>query len=1392
MTDKFVKVIPIFKHIDILDNWKVAFNSVFETIFSEKNTTVFDSLNDLSIGFGNYRNYITLNGISFSASIICKEKLIILTSPNMSQELFILETLSNEDIQKLIKNDKNFYEFKHYMDKIVKLDPRDFPTRFELITYKYRLAHLLKNDNLYTSDNADLSRRIEDLLFHVRKYKSSFLEKITDKGLALTAKYALLRIHLLKFIAILPSLDHDEKGNEVKKILMESFRRIIEDSKKAKLKQLSGQNQPLPIIFIQLFKFYYLLVHLFPASMLASIVRFKVKFMAKRFIAGTDIEDAKKSISTLSSSGRCVTLDQLGELVVSETEADHYMNKVINLIQGFSIHFKKGEKNSVGINKAHVSIKVSALCSDFRPESFEQTYKLVAPRLIKILVEAKKHNVFINIDAEHYHYRDLVFDIFSKVLLSTKELADFKSTGIVIQAYLIDAYEQFEKILELAKKRKITMPVRLVKGAYWDAETIEAKAHSFSSYQFLNKEETDLHFRQILIKILESHPHLQLCIASHNYADHSLAEIIREKHFPEAPGIEHQCLHMTYEALSYGLAKMGWATRNYVPVGSLLVGMAYLVRRIMENSSQVGVLTIMRSHKQKTLLDPPEYIHNLNIKNKTIIRDWGERLISSKFFNVKPLRLYIEDEKNELLKDLSLFNEIELGKEYKNYFENKYKSLDKIDILSSSDQTIKVGHLKFVDPQEIEEIVSDYSKNWHTKFWCKSESWQYRSFAILKLANLLHLNRNRLASLITYEAGKSINESLADVDEAIDFCTFYAREESRYNQKNEKITSRGLSVIIPPWNFPLAIPCGMVVASLVTGNPTILKSSELTPLIATLFSELVYLSGVPKDIFIHLPGVGETVGQKLVENKNVATYAFTGSKAVGKMIYKVAGSRLYQTPLKENKLPVKVIAEMGGKNAIIVTKSAELDETVSGIIYSTFGHAGQKCSACSRIIVDESVKERLIERLIEALKDIKVGKAYDFSTYINPIISPKDKLRLISQVKLAINEATSFGGRVLINRSEEHLPGNCVGPTLIELTKERSFEKSSYAQVELFGPVLHLISFNQGLDEALKIINSIDYALTTGIYSQSQDDIDYLSSNIEAGNIYVNRPITGARVAIEPFGGFKLSGTGPKAGSKDYLQSFHLFNSRFEKINHKSLEENTQDNQVVLCIPNNTSLTTSLNNVDLALRRILNSFEVYFEISGKKKKCLSRYKKWLSEEGFNYFETIHYNRSIPGQESYNDFSICTKKTVVISTFEKPSFTQFMVFLAAVSSGSGVTICATNGASFKWWKKIINIFHESNIGIDNISVHFVNPSSLNEIIFNKDLENIIIDGDTQYIEKISKEISASMKNSKNMKKIITWIDGKDISDYENLTSDFVNVRSFAVNTMRHGAPLQLEF
>lgn len=1338
----------------------------------------------LGTSFDYVQRQIDIHCTPLFFSLIKNENLVIVNSPRLNSELFLIDNIEQSHDEKLcqLKESNEYLEFKSITEKVVSIPSQELPSEIQFLTQIENLPNLLEKPVV---SNDDVEAKVKKLLVHLNEYRPTLFEKISDFGLDLTAKYALLRIHLLKFLAILPSLDHDVRGHEVKRILLESLRRLRIDSKKAKVLNKKGQNRPLTKRLIFLMKLKVIVFNIMPAGMLATIVRSSVKFMAKRFIAGETIESSDTSLKDLFSTGRDVTLDQLGELVVSEKEADHYCSEVIKLIEGFSLHVPVGQKNNAGILRAHVSIKVSALCSDFKPHAPEYTFKLVSDRLRKILICAKNNKVFINIDAEHYDYRDIVFKVYRKVLIETPELHDFADTGIVLQAYLRDAYKHLLEIIELSKERNLIMPIRIVKGAYWDAETVEADAHSFNAPEFLNKEETDIHFRQLIVKIFDNYPHVQLCLASHNFSDHCFARVLKDEHYKNLPEIEHQCLHMTYEALSTAMSKSGWVVRNYVPIGSLLVGMAYLVRRIMENSSQVGVLTMMRSHKKKMKILPPENVHLDNLKNNTIKRDLTLDSLTSEFFNITPVRAYLDEQRKWISNSLIQFKEKNLDKHYTNSF--LAKGEEQL-IASSSDPNINVGRIYFGSEQDAKIAMDVLESSYVKGDWPKS-NWLVRSNIFCRAANLMLARRKELSSLIVYEAGKSILEAYGDVDEAIDFLNFYAREERKISVHGKFQQSKGPVVVISPWNFPLAIPCGMTVAALVAGNTVCLKSAEQTPLIAQVLVDLLHEAGVPKDVLIHLPGMGETVGAGLVNSDFTSMVVFTGSKNVGQLISNQVQKKLYSNKLLDRKIPVKAITEMGGKNAIIVTANAELDETVSGILASAFGHAGQKCSAASRVIVDNAVKDRLIERLREACLDIEVSEAFNFSCSINPVITAEDKERLVSQARQASEEAIAFGGQVIVDRTNDILPGYCVGPAIFELPFKRALDKESFSQRELFGPVVHIIGFNY-IDEAIHLYNSTQYALTGGIFSQSQDDIDYVVSKIESGNIYINRNITGARVGIEPFGGFKLSGTGPKAGGRGYLPIFHVNNNEI-KTNNESFDEGS-DYQIDLARPNKVSNRHRLLKIEKALDLLVKNFDsLYGGLFPYEKGVVKKFTKWMSKNALYFIEKEHGNVKIPGQLSYNDFNLVQDNTVVISSLDRPHLSTLLNVMAAISMGTGVSILCRSTKSYDFWTVFVSYFSQSGIGKDNLDVYFASEKEVDRVYSLSSVCSFILDLSPSSLEKNLAKVFIPNDESVLMRHAHSYLDSPNDTDFKRYCSNFVLVRAFAVNTMRHGAPLEID-
>lgn len=409
-----------------------------------------------------------------------------------------------------------------------------------------------------------------------------------------------------------------------------------------------------------------------------------------------------------------------------------------------------------------------------------------------------------------------------------------------------------------------------------------------------------------------------------------------------------------------------------------------------------------------------------------------------------------------------------------------------------------------------------------------------RANIIREAGKIIRREKFRLAALIVREAGKPWHEADGDVAEAIDFCLYYASEMERLGvpistdlipgETNELFyDAKGISVVISPWNFPLAIACGMTVASLVTGNATILKPAEQTGIIAYEFAKILLEAGVPKDVFAYIPGKGQVIGRLMIESPDVDLICFTGSKEVGLEIIKKAGET---HPGQRN--VKKVVAEMGGKNAVIVDEDADLDEVTKAIIESSFGYAGQKCSACSRLIVVGSLYEKLLSRLRDAASDVIVGPASDPATFLPPVIDKKSKDRILE----------------IIERAEKEHDLLVKGPVpkgegfFVPITIFRDVDPGSFLwREEVFGPVLACRKAGS-FDEAIQLANDSEYALTGGVFSRNPKNIETAKKKFKVGNLYINRKCTGALVRRQPFGGSKMSGVGSKAGGPDYLLHF--------------------------------------------------------------------------------------------------------------------------------------------------------------------------------------------------------------------------------------------------------------
>ncbi len=500
--------------------------------------------------------------------------------------------------------------------------------------------------------------------------------------------------------------------------------------------------------------------------------------------------------------------------------------------------------------------------------------------------------------------------------------------------------------------------------------------------------------------------------------------------------------------------------------------------------------------------------------------------------------------------------------ENKKAFESAIKKIEselgeKYPLIINGEEIITEEKFKSINPSKSKEIVGEFSiaKKEHIekaieKAWIAFEEWKKippkeRAAILLRAAHLLRERKHEFSATMVLEVGKNWTEADADTAEAIDYLEFYAREAARYGESQPLTPFEGeipeyfyiplgVGAIIPPWNFPLAITLGMTTAAIVTGNCVILKPSSDAPLIAYKFVKLMHEAGLPKGVLNLLTGPGSKVGDPLVSHPRTRFVAFTGSKEVGCHIYELAAK--IQPGQKWLK---RVIAEMGGKDAIIIDESANLEDAVKWTIISAFGYQGQKCSACSRLIVHQKVYNKVIEMIVEETKKIKIGPAKE-NYFMGPVINVFSEEKILSYIEIGKKEGKLLTGGKKANIEE----GFYIEPTIFADVDENA----RIAQEEIFGPVLSIIKAKD-FDEAIRIANNSDYGLTGSVFSMDRKNIIKAKEEFHVGNLYINRKCTGALVDVHPFGGFNMSGTDSKAGGRDYLLLFLQGKSVSERIN---------------------------------------------------------------------------------------------------------------------------------------------------------------------------------------------------------------------------------------------------
>ncbi|HET6324454.1 MAG TPA: L-glutamate gamma-semialdehyde dehydrogenase [Planctomycetaceae bacterium] len=860
--------------------------------------------------------------------------------------------------------------------------------------------------------------------------------------------------------------------------------------------------------------------------------------MSQRFIAGAKVEEVLAAVTKLRKQGFAFTLDLLGEATTSERDADAYQRAYLNLIEGMAGEVQSWsevprlDRDHEGIiPRVNLSLKLSALYSQFRPIDAAGTAEHVKARLRPLLRAAREHDAYIHVDMEQYAYKDLTFEIFKEILMED-EFRDFPDVGIVLQAYMPEAQRDAESLLEWATARGTPIWVRLVKGAYWDYETIMAQVHGWPIPVYQQKWESDANFERLIRFLMENYRWLRPALGSHNIRSLSYGiACAKQLGVPEG-AYELQMLFGMGGDQAQLLADRGQRVRIYMPFGELIPGMAYLVRRLLENTSNDSFLrqSFTEQVSIEDLLMKPTDAAARPVSSARLAARMPAEPVST--FTNEPTTDFSRAEARKAMERAVKETAEEFGKEYPLVINGRaIETMGKIKSINPSHKSKVVGTVSSATAEDASLAIDAARRAF--KQWSRVEP-DHRAEYLELTAAMMRNQRFELAAWEVHECGKPWIEADADVAEAIDFCMYYAAQARRMmsghrcdlpgEENDYSYRPRGVAVIIAPWNFPLAILTGMTAAALVTGNTVIMKPAEQSSIVGYKLMEILQNVGIPDGVVNFLPGVGEDVGPELVGSPDVNLIAFTGSRTVGLAINHEASK-----PDDRQEFVKHVIAEMGGKNAIIVDDDADLDEAVLGVTYSAFGYAGQKCSACSRCIVLESVYDAFVEKLAQATLSLKVGPAELPDTTIGPVIDEDSFKRINEYIKLG---KESFP---VVAAGEKGVPtdGYYIGPHVFGNVEPTS----RMAREEIFGPVLAVIKVKD-LDEAFDVANDSAYALTGGLFSRSPANLKRARHELQAGNVYLNRGITGAMVERQPFGGFKLSGIGTKAGGPDYLLQF--------------------------------------------------------------------------------------------------------------------------------------------------------------------------------------------------------------------------------------------------------------
>ena len=844
------------------------------------------------------------------------------------------------------------------------------------------------------------------------------------------------------------------------------------------------------------------------APLIRQGVNYAMRMLGKQFVTGQTIEEALKNGKAREKIGYRYSFDMLGEAAMTQADADRYFKDYVD-----AIHAIGKDAAGAGVYEGNgISVKLSAIHPRYWRAQHERVMTELLPRLKELFLLGKQYDIGINIDAEETNRLELSLDLM-EALVSDPDLAGYKGIGFVVQAYQKRCPFVIDYLIDLARRNKQKLMIRLVKGAYWDSEIKWAQVDGMDGYPvYTRKVHTDVSYLACARKLLAAQDAIFPQFATHNaYTLGAIYQMGKDKDF------EHQCLHGMGETLYdqvVGPQNLGRRVRVYAPVGTHETLLAYLVRRLLENGANSSFVN--------QIVD-----ENISIDDLVKSPLDAAAATQGKMHAALPLPKNLYGDKRPNSRGFDFSNEFTLQQlerdmnaaaarpiQAASITAVPVESVAPHDIQNPADHSDTLGNAAFLHPDAVADIIST-AKDAESRWAAVAPA--ARAAILRRIADLYEAHAAELMTLAVREAGKTLGNAVAEVREAVDFCRYYANECETTCATRQAV---GTIIAISPWNFPLAIFTGEVVAALAVGNTVIAKPAEQTSLIAYRAVQLMHQAGIPREALQLALGAGD-IGAALTADPRINGVVFTGSTEVAKAINRTLAAR------DDN--PV-LIAETGGQNAMIIDSTALAEQVCADVLTSAFDSAGQRCSALRILCVQEDVADRTITMIKGAMDELRVDNPAKLATDIGPVIDKEAQQNLLTHIENMKKEAKAWHQSKL---SADIDPENStfVPPTLLEL------EKLDQLTRENFGPVLHVLRYKGGqLDSLIEQINSKGYALTGGIHSRIDGAIEHISQRLEAGNLYVNRNIVGAVVGVQPFGGHSKSGTGPKAGGQNYLQ----------------------------------------------------------------------------------------------------------------------------------------------------------------------------------------------------------------------------------------------------------------